>query len=245
VRFVDPKARGDFVTRMWHNVKQKFESPSDLRIISVNSFPDHFPISGDFQIGYLGRKGTKHWIESPEDLAALNHSFSSGDEITLPCEARRSESKRKKGDDDDEPTCSKHSKHDQEVDKAYKKLKNKHPDMDMPKLKLWATMITNGQHESFEDPPKFPLFTGGIMHKNPNRESLSNVVKSAATAVANVLSKSTTLDSPSKSQATALQTTVSPAHTIQLNSQHLQKLRVLHELFENGVLSEGAERFSY
>ena len=47
-------------------------------------------------------------------------------------------------------------------------------------------MITNGQHESFEDPPKIPLFTGGIIRKNSPRESLSDVVKTAATAVANV-----------------------------------------------------------
>jgi len=39
--------------------------------------------------------------------------------------------------------------------KHTKKLKNNHPDMDMPRLKLWAR---NGQHESFEDPPNIPLF---------------------------------------------------------------------------------------
>jgi len=71
-RFVDPKARRDFVTRMWHNVTRIFESPSDLRMKLMDSFPDHLPVLGDFQIGYLG---TKCWIESPEDLAALNHSF--------------------------------------------------------------------------------------------------------------------------------------------------------------------------
>jgi len=118
LRFVDPKARSDFVTRMWHNVTQTFESPSDLRMKVMDSFPDRSPVLGDFQIGYLG---TKRWIESPEDLAALNHSFSLGDEITLWCEVRHSESKRKKGDDNDEATCSKRAKHDQEVDKAYKK----------------------------------------------------------------------------------------------------------------------------
>jgi len=139
----------------------------------MDSFPDRLPVLGDFQIGYLG---TKCWIESPEDLAALNHLFSSGDEITLWYEVRRSESKRKK--DDNETTHNKCAKHDQEVDKAYKKLKNKHHDMDMPKLKLWARMITNGQHESFEDPPNIPLFTGGNMRKNPQRDSLSDMVKS-------------------------------------------------------------------
>ena len=226
------------MTRMWHNVTQKFVSPSALRIKLMDSFPDRLPVSGDFQIGYLGKKGTKRWIESPEDLAALNRSFNSGDEVTLWCEPRRSEGKRKKGDDDDEPTCSKRAKHDQEVDEAYQKLKSMHPDMNMPKLKLWARMITNGQHESFEDPPKIPLFTGGIIRKNSPRESLSDVVKTAATAVANVLNKSTSLDSPSKTQVTAPQTTVSPARTVQLNSKHLQNIRVLHELYENGVLSD-------
>lgn len=152
VRFVDPKARRDFVTRMWHNVTQKFESPSQLRIKLMDAFPDRLPSSGDFQIGYLGKKGIKHWIESPEDLAALNRTFNSGDEITLWCEARRSESKRKKGDDDDEPTCSKRAKHEHDVDEAFQELQNKHPDMDKPKLKLWARMIANGQHESYEDP---------------------------------------------------------------------------------------------
>ena len=96
MKLVDPKARRDYVTRMWHNVTQKSESPSELRIKLMDSFPDRLPPSGDFQIGYLGKKGTKRWIKSPEDLAALNRSFNSGDEVTLWCEARRCEAKRKK-----------------------------------------------------------------------------------------------------------------------------------------------------
>ena len=132
------------------------------------------------------KKGTKRWIESPEDLIALNRSFTSEDEVTLWCETRLCESKRKKGDDDNEPTCSKCAKHECEVDEAFQILQTVHPDMEKPKLKLWARLINNGQHESYEDPPKIPLFT---FRRLTTKESLSDVVKSAATAVANVFNR--------------------------------------------------------
>jgi len=43
----------------------------------------------ELELGYSEKKtSTKHWIEDKDDLEALYQAFSSGDEITLCCDAQ-------------------------------------------------------------------------------------------------------------------------------------------------------------
>ena len=46
------------------------------------------------------------------------------------------------------------------VDLIFKKLKSTNPDMDNPKLHLWAKMISKGRHDDYTNPPQIPLITG-------------------------------------------------------------------------------------
>ena len=45
----------------------------------------------------------------------------------------------------------------------------------LPQLRLWARMITGGNHESADDPPQVPAITG-ITPKREKRESLASAL---------------------------------------------------------------------
>ena len=62
-------------------------------------------------------------------------------------------------------------------------LREKHGEQyDLRQLQLWARMKLNGQHTSLEHPPCISFFSGANV-KPAKRESLSDALTSAATAV--------------------------------------------------------------
>ncbi len=72
------------------------------------------------------------------------------------------------------------------VDQIYMDIKEKHSDKyDVPKLHLWARMVSANLHGSIEEPPNVPAFGGGT-YKKP-RTSLSEAISGAAIAFAKVL----------------------------------------------------------
>ena len=98
-------------------------------------------------------------------------------------------------------------------------LQEKHGDTwSMPHYRLWAS--------SLDTPPTIPMFSGATS-KAPKRDSLSDALTSAATAVVGLLKGS-------DSTGAAL----SPGKRARVSGQyleHLEKLRHLHDL---GVLSD-------
>ena len=80
--------------------------------------------------------------------------------------------------------------YEEEVTDIFEDLKEKHKEMELPKLRLWARMIANGVHESTEEPPNVPMITGTIP-KRARRESMHDAVVDAAKAVAKVFTGST------------------------------------------------------
>ncbi len=76
-----------------------------------------------------------------------------------------------------------------ELDEVYKELKAKHSDnYDIPKLRLWARMVSSNLHESLDEPPDIPAFRGDAMNKKSKKgDSFSQALSGAVTAFADVL----------------------------------------------------------
>jgi len=92
-------------------------------------------------------------------------SFPSGSRLTLWCEVpvhkdnkgratikSRAQTPRDKLDDD--------------LQDIVVKLKEKYPDMEVPKIRLWAKLIQSGHHEDYVTPPNIPLITGKVSGKS-------------------------------------------------------------------------------
>ena len=113
----------------------------------------------------------------------------------------------------------------------------------MRQLKLWARMIVNKQYDDMEVPPNIPIITGGI--KRPaRRESLSEALSSAATALTKALAGQTTnLKTPPRPK-TPIPTPndspsgMSPATKAKITTQYISQLKSLQELREMGVLDD-------
>ena len=109
---------------------------------------------------------------------------------------------------------------------------------DFRQLQLWARMKLNGQHNSMEHPPAIPLFTGA-MARPARKDSLSDALTSAATAVAGILKGKTTenggnsMVSPGGSGGS----TMSPGKRAHVSGQYLDHLEKLKKLQDSGVLS--------
>ena len=134
--------------------------------------------------------------------------------------------------------------YEEEVTDIFEDLKEKHKEMKLPKLRLWARMIANGVHESTEEPPNVPMITGTIP-KRARRESMHDAVVDAAKAVAQVFTGSTSQCSSHTTQSSVTTTsattslTISPACLVNIRMKHYEQLRYLHKLFDVGILDEG------
>ena len=88
VRIINPEQRSRFVTKIWHHVRDRFNSLDLLKLRLIETFEDKLPPLSELELGYLEKKtNAKRWIEDRDDLEAYQ-AFSSGDEITLWCDAR-------------------------------------------------------------------------------------------------------------------------------------------------------------
>ena len=176
------------------------------------------------------KTNAKRWIEDQDDQEALYQAFSSGDEITLWCDARhlpdeQKKRKKRKSEENDETPVKKRASKDKQVDKIILILRDKHQDrFSGPQLRLWARMNVNGQHESLDTPPNIPIFTGSTPNPKSTRgESLSDALTSAATAVVSLLT-----DRPGKSSSS--ESAMSPAKRAHVSGQYLDHLEKLKKI---------------
>ena len=110
----------------------------------------------------------------------------------------------------------------------------------LPQYRLWAKFIQSKRHESYDEPPNIPLITGNPdSRKHARKESLSDVITNAATAFAKVLNtspKTQDMNTSPKTQGIPKQG-ISPNTHANLRRKHLEDMRMLHSLFEDGILS--------
>ena len=241
VRFINPDQKSKFVTKIWHDVHEKFSSATALKLKLVDTFEEKLPSFSDLECGYF-EKNAKRWIEDNQDLQAMYRQLS--DEITLWCEGcpsedsqRKKTGKKRKADDIDDKTNedsvvkTKRAAKEERIDSTTQQLREIHGETySGPQLRLWARMHLNGQHDSLEEPPRIPLFTGSTSsNKGSKRDSLSDALTSAATAVVGILThKDGTETTGGK---------MSPAKRARVSGQYLDHLEKLKHLQESGVLS--------
>ena len=229
VRFLNSsEKKSKTVTRIWQDVHRKFKHTRELKELLTNSFEDTLS-SCDIECGYM-EKNSKRWLESDKDVEAMYRMYKPGDEITLWCdEANKStrEGKRRKIDDSEEPPTQRKANLKDTVDEITKTLQEKHGDTwSMPHYRLWARMKHNNPHSSLDIPPSMPLFSG-TTSKPPKRDSLSDALTSAATAVVGLL----------KGDDSTSGTALSPGKRARLSGQYLEHLEKLRNLHDTGVPS--------
>lgn len=244
VRIINPKNKRDFMDLNWHNVRsRKFESVSDLKMKLIDSFPEYVGPAPHFQVGYLeGRGNQKRWVVRVEDLKAMYDAFFEGDTIKLWCDGKEKEDSRKrKNDDKVEESKSKKEKNDEIEANIRTQLEEKHSsDYSAPQYTLWAKLIRAGRHDSYDEPPPIPLITG--KEKAHKKDNVSDIIVGAATAFAQALktpspSIASTPVTPT-STAASIQMGLSPNNQASVRRKCLEDLRMLSQLFNDGVLSE-------
>ena len=206
----------------------------------MDNFSDFVSSSPEFHVGYMVGRSTQQWIFSREDLQCMYES-AQDNEILLWCDKKvleKSSRKRKSATLSSEgETSSKVSKLDdanEEILQIIDQLKEKHSNKyTLPQLRLWAKFIQSRRHESFEEPPNIPLITGNVgINKGSKRESIGEVVAGAAVAIVEALK-----GSPKKS-TTPVPKSFSPNNHANLRRKHLEDLRTLHSLLQDGALSD-------
>ena len=114
----------------------------------------------------------------------------------------------------------------------------------MPQLRLWARMISSGNHESTDDPPKVPAITGITPKKE--KSSLAVAISNAATTFAQALKPQVSVSAANNSVVVTHTTPpktvssgigISPVRSAELRSKKLQELRELQQLLEGNVIT--------
>jgi len=228
------------VIRQVHNFTEKFSSIVAIKLLLIDKFGDQVADNLDFNLGYFeGSK--KRWLCSTEDLNAMYKSLKKDEEVLLWCESIVNLSKRKK--EEGVPVSKRQAKED-EIDSTFQSLKKKHNEKyEIPKLRLWARMITSGLHESIEEPPDIPAFhSGGVKKKKTTVEAISGVmdtlvkiVEQKAPGPGNSPNTSTKPDIPVPEVSFA---GVSPSKAAELRMKNFEQLRYLQGLFDDGIITD-------
>lgn len=137
-----------------------------------------------------------------------------------------------------QPGTTKRDRHEEEASNIFEDLHKNHIDMEAPKLQLWVRMISNGIHESTDDPPDVPMISG-MPPKQPKRESEHDAVLDAAKAVAEVLTESRKKSDPSpKASTRTLNAGASPFRLADVRMKHYEQLHCLQTLPDDGILND-------
>ena len=249
MKVINPNKKSDFVVLTWHKQHKRFESPKQLKLALIESFPDHVPSHLEFQIGYFeGRSShSKRWIISINDVDAMYEVYMDGDDITLWCDGKNKPPRKRKKDqsDSEDVPLSKREAKEEEQHKIFNELKEKHGNKSFsdPQLRLWAKLIQSGMHSDYENPPNIPLITGQTKtkksHAQKNDEtSLSGAIVTAVNALASVIKPSTSCSKPSTPTSTPKPCTgISPMSRATLRRSLYTDLQTLQKLYEDSILS--------
>ena len=225
MRIINHKKKSDFTVQTWHDATGAFDSPMSLKARLVESFPNDLPDSLDFQVGYLeGRNGTKRWIVDARDLQRMYSLVETRSKITLWAEGKSNDDEPPRKKSKTGSTSTRRELFEEEVDDVFKKLKEKHPDMATPKLRLWARLIQSGRHDDYEIPPNIPCSPAT---SKPKKESIGDALTGAATAVVKLLQTQQNESCSKNPQSKPSSTYISPMKLAQLRRSCLVDLKKL------------------
>ena len=148
-----------------------------------------------------------------------------------------------------EPPTSKRQQIEDEVQCYVTQLKEKHGTRyAVPQLRFWARMVTTKNHDSLDDPPDMPPFSGVQPKK---KSSLAEAITGAALTLAKaartsdvsqsnnqsvVIAPSSPPRSPNSLVTTAMG--ISPGKITELRMKKLSELRELQALLEQNILTQ-------
>ena len=220
-------------------MSNRFESVSELKLKLMDDFKDFIPSTPDFQVGYIEGSSKQHWIISREDLDMMYESARGKGEVLLWCDKKTeiphdNQSRKRKSSETCAPSskASKSDDREEELLEIVDQLKEKHSaSYTVPQYRLWAKFIQSKRHDSYDSPPNIPLITGNPDARKHNRkDTVGDAIAGAATAFAKALNRSPR--SPSLSQQG-----ISPNSHANLRRRHLEDMRMLHAMYEDGVLT--------
>ena len=242
MKIINPLKKTNVVLRQLHHFHSRFESAIQLRAKLIEHFKEQVPDSVTFEAGfYEGQRHAKMWIVSNDDLTAMYQKYPRG-EITLWCEGRSEEdvNERKKRKREETTVTTKRQEKEEEVDDIFKQLQEKHGDnnkYDIPKLRLWSRMMASNLHDSLDDPPNVPAFSGSTPKKS-RQQSFSDAISGAAVAFAKALSKSPRATVNECSSRIEEAKHASPRTVVELRMKNFKQLRDLRGLLDDETLSE-------
>ena len=212
----------------------------------MNEFDTQVPDTPVFQVGYFfGKQSSKYWLVSRDDLNSMYRSIKKGSVLLWcdkrSCQLQSSESRKgqKRKLQDDPPQQSK--SHESEVDEIVSDLRERHgTTYTLPKLRLWARVITTGNWDDRDKHPPLPAFDDNEP-KKVKKAALSDVIASSVVK-AMTTSQVTSPETPTKSSKTSTQSNkpigLSPGRVTDLRIKKLQELRELQQLLEQNVLTD-------
>ena len=234
IKLINPKRKSDFTIRNWYDVGEKFDTISDLKCKLMATFSDELSAK-TFQLGYLEPPSqAKRWLQEQRDLDGMYTIFPPGTKITLWCE--KALCKETTEAEVTEPPSKRKAqtardKSEEELDEIFGKLKEKHPNIETVKLRLWGKLIQSGHHDSYEAPPDIPLLSGSVK-KMPPKEGVADMIAGAATAIVKAINNPTKEKSPTKVHG------LSPLKAMSIRRSCLDDLKRVKELVEDNILTE-------
>ncbi len=216
VKIINPSKKTEVMVRDIHKFSSKFESVSAIRTTLIDEFESHLPNSDEFNIGYFDGQ-TKIWLVTTEDVKSMYNKYSKGGQITIWCDGKSLDNRKRKRDNGEAATGRRVEK-ENEVDDVYKELKTKHGDKyETPKLRLWSRMICSDLHDDYENPPDIPAFS--IRTKKSCKGADSGQSSSPLSQIY------------SNSQY------VSPSKMVDVRLKNLEQLKIIQQLRDDNILT--------
>ena len=212
------------------------KSVNKLKDELLSSFNDKLSSLSNLQVGYM-EKNSKRWLECDQDIDAMYKDFKVREEILLWCDGMSdiSQGGRKRKNTGGEPPSKRGVCKEGTIEEITKELQEKHGETwSNPQYRLWARMVHNDQHRSLDVPPSIPMFSGTRYTSKPHqRESLTDAITSAATAVAGILKGNAPVEATPQPPGA-----LSPGKRSRVSGQYLEHLEKLSHLHTSGVLSD-------
>ena len=254
VKIINPDKRSDFIVHELHGFDSQFDSITSLKVRLMEQFSEYVPSTIEFQVGYFtGKQSTKHWLMCQADLEQMNETLKTSKGKVMWCEGKSDSPKdsstgNRKRSSPVEPPTSQRQQIEGEVQDYVTQLKEKHgTKYTIPQLRCWARMITTKNHESIDDPPDLPPFSG----VQPKKKALlAEAITGAALTFAQVArapdvtqsnSQSVVIAPSSPTSSTTPITTATmgilPGKVTELRMKKLRELRELQTLLEQNILT--------
>ena len=236
VKVINPSKKSDVVLRHLNGHTEQFESVTQIKMKLIEEFGDQVPSQLDFSVGYYdGSQQAKTWLVTRDDLDALYKKYPNGGNVSLWCDGRSTDSvPKRKRDLDSQPGSSYRQGKEEETEKTYMELREKHGSKyDAPRLRLWARMISTGLHSDYDTPPEIPAFLGSTP-KRSRRESFSDAISGAAVAFAGALKER---EKGQEQPTSVVPSGTSPGRSVELRMKNYEQLRYLQQLYDDGILT--------